>query len=125
MATDDAMPGDYPLTLYRGDTRIWSVVVEDLDAEGVASPRDLTGHTFDAEIRLTKDDVEVMADITAVSAGPTTGVLALTLTAVESEKLIPGTAYWDLEIRREADDFVRTYLAGKVRVKGDVSRDGP
>ena len=122
MTTVSDMPGDYPLTLYRGDTRIWSVLVEDVDAEGVATARDLTGHSFDCEIRLTADDPSVMAEVAADSADPTTGVIALELTAVESQRLVAGTAFWDLEVTRTSDGFVRTYLAGRVKVKGDVSR---
>lgn len=122
---DQPLPADYPLVLYRGDTRVFDITLERNTGTAevpVWAPVDLTGHTFDAEIRTAKDDTAVLAEIAVASTAPTTGVLRLTLTATEAAKLVGTSAFWDLEVTRTSDGFVRTYLAGKVKVRGDVSR---
>ena len=116
-----ALPGKADLTLYRGDTRVWTVAFTDDD--GVAL--DLSGRTWVAQIRsdLNRTDPAV-ATITVGDDDADTGSLTLTLPADEAAALGPltdgkATLYWDLQ----SDDsgVVQTWLAGKVKVTGDVS----
>lgn len=126
------LPGKYDLTglraIYRGDTRTWPVTFQHNDGtedEPELVPIDLSGCTFRAQIRATKDDPDVMAVIEVDDADAATGVLVLTLTAEEAEQLEGTSAYWDLEVTTTATDVVHTYLAGKVKIVGDVSRAWP
>jgi hypothetical protein len=122
MATDP-LPADSPLTLYRGDTRIW----EDTFRHKVVppatggDPMDLTGYTFLAQVRATQESTAVMATIDVALVDAPGGVIRRTLTAVQARLLVPGNAFWDLQLTAP-DGAVRTYLAGKVKVKPDVSR---
>lgn len=116
---DEPLPAPYPIKLYRGDTRVWQDAFTDTDT-GV--PLDLTGHTFLAQIRPTPDSVDVLATMTVDTTRIGEGIITRTLSADDSALLEIGSAYWDLEVTRTSDGFVRTYLAGRVRIRGDVSR---
>lgn len=124
----EPLPAAAPLKLYRGDTRIWTALIETntgTDVAPVWAPYDLTGHTVLAQIRSDKNRTApvVSAVATVVDNDPTTGLVTLTLTSTEADKLgSDGTVlWWDLQTTRTADSFRRTWLAGKVTVKGDVS----
>lgn len=117
-----ALPGKADLALYRGDTRVWTVTFTDDDG---TTPLDLSGRTWVAEIRtdLARTD-PVVATITVDDADAADGTLTLTLPADEAANLGPlvdgkATLFWDLQ----SDDsgVVQTWLAGKVKVTGDVS----
>jgi hypothetical protein len=124
----DPLPAAAPLKLYRGDTRIWTALIETNTGTDVAPvwvPYDLTNHTVLAQIRSDKNRTApvVAAVATVVDADPTTGLVTLTLTSAEADKLGDDGAllWWDVQTTRTADSFRRTWLAGKVTVKGDVS----
>jgi hypothetical protein len=115
----EPLPGNYPLTLYRGDTRVWQLRFRDDDDEATTS--DLTGVTWLAQIRA-RDDDTVLASMSVDDEHAAEGELVLTLTASATSSLPVGSAQsWDLQATRP-DGSVRTYLAGRVRVRGDVSR---
>lgn len=128
MASSQPLPAKSDLSLYRGDTRIWTALIETntgTDAAPVWVPYDLTNHTVLAQIRSDKNRAApvVAAVATAVDADPTTGLVTLTLTSTEADKLGSDATvlWWDLQTTRTSDSFRRTWLAGKVTVKGDVS----
>lgn len=109
-------PGDYPITLYRGDTRIW----RDEFADAVTGrPIDLTGYEFRAQVR--DADGEVIAEMSVDTSEAATGVITRTLSAGVTAALSTARARWDLELT-SPDGFVRTYMAGAVRIRGDVSQ---
>ena len=113
-----ALPGNAPLTLYRGDTRVWTVAFTD-DSDVAL---DLSGRVWVAQIKDDKDRTNAaVATITVDDTDSDTGSLTLTLPASEAANLgNDGTVlYWDLQ----SDDsgVVQTWLAGKVKVTGDVS----
>jgi hypothetical protein len=131
---DEPLPANVPLTLYRGDTRVWSDTIErntGTDAVPVWVPYDLTGHTFLAEVRagITNAQGATVADrsgalkatIACASTAPTTGVVTFTLSSTAADGLDVNPLFWDFQITRTADGFRRTHLAGKVKVLGDVS----
>ena len=118
----EPLPAKVNLTLYRGDTRIWT----DDFAEGGA-PKDLTGYTWLCQIRNDKNRGEIVALIDVDTTDAATGRIVRTLTATEADKL-PGeqagapapSLYWDLQSTSPAG-LVRTWMAGSVKVKGDAS----
>jgi hypothetical protein len=93
-----------------------------------ANALDLSGRTWIAQVRATKDEPEeVLATFDVDSSDAATGVIRLTLPPEESANLETsngrGTYYWDLQATLVSDETdVKTWFAGKVRVTGDVSK---
>ena len=125
----EPLPASVPLTLVQGDSRTWTDVIErntgtDDDPEWV--PFDLTGHEPLAMIRATRDrDSTLYSTIEVEVTDAEAGELELRLTAEEADSLVIGRAFWDLQLTRTSDGFVRTHLAGKVKVLGDVAWETP
>ncbi len=120
---DEPLPADEPLDLYRGDTRLWELHLADdpIPPATVGLPIDLTGYEFLAEIRASADpDAALMASFAIDVVDATGGIITPTLTATEAAKLIPGSAKHDLQLTNPDGD-VRTWVAGRVKVRGDVS----
>lgn len=115
----EPLPANAPMTIYRGDTRVWQDIFTDT---ATGDPIDLTGHTFLAQIRVSRDDPQVLAVIAVDTTQAAAGIIVRTLTATEAMKVTGTSAYWDYQITRTADGFVRTYLSGRVKIRGDVSR---
>lgn len=117
------LPGTYNFTAYRGDTKQWSVTFQD-DATPPA-PVDMSSWTtWEAQIRATLDEpTSVVATLTVDATAAATGTLTLTLPATEAAKLVTvdgkATYYWDLQ--GTDGTVVKTWLAGKVKVTGDVT----
>lgn len=131
---DEPLPADVPLTLKRGDTRIWADTIERNTGTAAAPvwvPYDLTGHTFLCQIREGVPDENgalkpnragaLKATIAVTMDDPTTGVCTFTLTSTEADGLDVNPCFWDFQITRTSDGFRRTHLSGKVKVLGDVS----
>lgn len=110
-------PGDYPITLYRGDTRIWR---DEFADAATGRPLDLSGYTFRAQVRSGVDGA-VIATMGIDDSQASNGVITRTLTAAQTGALTAARGAWDLELT-SPDGFVRTYLAGAVRIRGDVSK---
>lgn len=126
MATDQPLPAKVDLTLYRGDTRVWTDVIEEnvgTDDAPEWAPKDLTGHTFLAQIRPDRDRSDVIATIDVEATDAVNGEIVRTLTAAQADLLGDHNArlFWDLQVTRTSDGFVRTYMAGSVKVMGDAS----
>lgn len=117
MASSEPLPAPVKLTLYRGDTRIWT----DVFTEGT-TPVDLTGHAFLAQIRADRNRGEVVASIDVQVTDAAAGTIRRTLTATEADKLGDDGArlFWDMQ-STDADGNVRTWMAGAVVVKGDAT----
>jgi hypothetical protein len=122
------LPGKYDFAAYRGDTKEWTIEFAD-DATPPA-PVDMSGWTWEAQIRATLDEPDsIVATITVDHTDAATGTLGLTLPAAQSDNLVTGPAagfdpgkaryYWDLQ--GTSGSVVKTWLAGKVDVKGDVT----
>lgn len=129
--TDSPLPAPITRTLYRGDTRVWEDLIEEktgeVDEAGnpIYVAVDLSGYTFQAQLRSLPEDPDVMATITVTFLNDgTDGKLKSVLPATEAAKLRPGPVYYDLEATRASDGYVHTYLAGKWKVVPDVTRAG-
>lgn len=96
---------------------------------------DLSDRTWAAQIRSDLDETETdpIATFTVDDTDAATGTLVVTLPHSESANLVTGTTsgratpgkatyYWDLQATSKTDpDDVFTWLAGKVKVTGDVT----
>ena len=119
-------PGNFPLSIYRGDTGRWQFKLWNDTAKTV--PIDLAGVTAWAEIR-DKPGGKKLAILTCVVTQP--NIIDMTLPATESMKLPVAAAcspsgstgasgVWDLQLNYENQD-VMTLLAGPVGVTADVT----
>ena len=113
------LPGKLDIAAYRGDTKQWTIDF----AEGAVAT-DMSAWTWLAQIRSTLDEPDsVVATFTVDDTDAATGALVLTLPAAQADNLVTvvgrATYYWDLQGTDGA--VVKTWLAGKVKVTGDVS----
>jgi hypothetical protein len=108
-------PGDYPLTLYRGDTYHWQFTLWTDDAKTV--PADLTGATAKAEIRDTPGGSTIVATVCVITLP---NIVDMQLLAAASATL-PPKGVWDLQITYTSSGSVMTVLAGQVLVTADVT----
>jgi hypothetical protein len=111
-----AVPAKQNLTITRGDTE--SVVVT-MTSNGT-TPVDITGRTYRAQIRTTKDSSSIDASFTCTITNAAAGEITCTILPAVTATLSVGTHYWDFE---ETDaGVVSTILAGTVNVLADVTR---
>ena len=125
MAT--SLPGTFDIAAYRGDTKEWTLTF----ADDAAAPVDMSAWTWLAQVRASRDEPDtVVATFTVDDTNAATGTLILTLPAAQAALLVTGTTdglptpgkatyYWDLQ--GTDGTVVKTWLAGKVKVTGDVS----
>ena len=109
-----ALPGEYDLHLYRGDSAVWQFRLWADDAHTV--PVDLTGATVKAEIR-DKSAGPLVTELVVSVAMPNTVDMELT---PELWVTIPAAGVWDLQLTL-ADGTVQTPVAGKVTATPDVT----
>jgi hypothetical protein len=108
------MPGRMPMTLYRGDSYAWRVLIW-LDTLR-EHPFDLSTVTVKAEIR--EEPVKLPAHVISCSfIAP--NIIELSLSAFTCRDL-PEAGVWDLQLTT-ADNQVQTILRGDVRVVDDVT----
>lgn len=111
------LPGEKNLNLYKGDSRVWPMHFQ--DAQG--APIDLTGLTWRAQIRETRQAQSAEASMNVDVIDPLTGDIEVVLPAAEADKLTSSEYFWDLE-STDGQGFVQTWLQGTVTVTHDVSR---
>lgn len=108
------MPGNYTLTIYRGDTTRWQFVLWADDAKTI--PIDLTGVVVRAQLR-SYPDGPVCAALTCTVAIP--NFINAVLPAAESARALSGV--WDLQLQFSSGDVV-TALSGSVVITPDITR---
>jgi len=108
------LPGQLPLTLYRGDSARWRFTLWTDEAK--TQPADLTDATAKAEIRDKPAGATVVALVCAVELP---NVVTMELLPAASATL-PAKGAWDLQMTY-ADGSVVTILAGSVEVTPDVT----
>jgi hypothetical protein len=113
-----AVPGTYPLSLYRGDTYAWQFTFWTDTAK--TQPLDLTGSTPKAEIRYSTGGVDVLA-MTCTLTPPNIVNVSLPAATWTAWPFKPSSRpSWDLQITT-AGGAVTTYVAGPVVVVGDIT----
>jgi hypothetical protein len=111
-----SQPSPVDLVIYRGDTGAFRVTVTDTTGAAV----DVSGATWDCDIRSAADDEAVMTSLTVTPVAQQLSQVDVALGAAASAALSAGSAVWDLEMTM--DGQVTTLLAGVVTIIGDVSR---
>jgi hypothetical protein len=107
-------PGQYPLSLYRGDTYRWQFKLW-ADADRT-QPADLTGVEAKAQIRDRPGGAIIVGLICTISLP---NIIDVVLNAGLSVTL-PQVCVWDLQLTYASGD-VNTVLAGPVAVTPDVT----
>lgn len=111
-----AMPKNYDISIYEGDTFQFTLTVK--DASNVAV--NLTGYTAKAQLKKSFDDASPI-DFTCVISTPTSGVVNISLPASTTADLIAGDTYiYDVQLTAPNGN-VRTYLAGDAIVIPEVT----
>lgn len=109
-------PAYYPISIRIGDTETVTVTLQETDA----TPVNITGRTYAAQIRATADAASTIATFTCAITNGAAGQFACTLSATITGALSIGTYVWDLQ---ETNGSVKTtILAGPVRIDYDVTR---
>jgi hypothetical protein len=111
-------PAKHDLNLYRGDSYSWRFQLWADEAHTV--PVNLDGATAAAEIRDETAGVKVV-DLPCTIVLPNAVEFAMTPAMYET---CPARGVWDLQITY-SDGWVRTSVAGSVRVTGDVTDSIP
>lgn len=110
-----AVPVKQNLSITRGDTE---TVVVTMNTDSVAI--NITGRTYRAQIRATKDSGTIAATLTCTITNGVGGEVTCVLSAANSSTLVPGTYYWDFE--ENNGGVISTIIAGTVTVGADVTR---
>lgn len=111
-----AVPAKQNLSMTRGDTE---TVVITMTSDGT-TPINITGRTYRAQIRTTKDSSSIDASFTCTVTNAAAGEVTCTILPAVTSTLAVGIHYWDLE--ETNGGVVSTILAGSVTVLADVTR---
>lgn len=109
-------PANLPLTIRTGDTETVSVQMQ--TAAGAAI--DITGRTYQAQIRDTAASTAVLVTFTCTVTNGTAGTFACTLGTAITAALTPQTAVWDCQEINSG--IVTTLMGGQVFIVQDVTR---
>lgn len=109
----DAMPQNYDLVMYRGDT---FTIFFTITISG--TPVSLSGSTVRAHLKSNYEDRSPLPFTCTITGTP--GQVRMSMPAGTTSNLIPGSYIYDLEVT-DAGGSVRTYLAGDVTVENDVT----
>jgi hypothetical protein len=111
-------PTQHDLNLYRGDSYAWRFVLWADDTHTI--PIDLVGATAAAEIRDQSAGIKVV-NLACTIVEPNSVEFEMT---PEQYATCPNRGVWDLQITFP-DGWVRTSVAGTVRVTADVTDSAP
>ena len=114
MTTVGAIPAAVDLAVYQGDD-FGPLTLTVTNPDGSAA--NLTGATFNAQIRSAPGAATVLASFTTSVA---TNVITLTMAATDTLTL-PAGAAWDCQMTTSAGK-IQTLAAGQVKTTADVSR---
>lgn len=126
-------PYPHDIDIYRGDDfaeafriRKWiydSTMNAGMGGYRKGDYRDVTGYTGVFQVRLTPDDVSVVATgtVTPMDQSQVPGALVYAMSAAQTEGLPKGKLVYDVQVLTLAG-LRKTYLAGIAIVSRDVSR---
>lgn len=116
------------LLIFQGDDHTWTLTIRHVDRSDplnpVYTPYNLDDYTLASHIRAdyadedTTVDAEMIFDVVDAAAGVVNMVLDS-----ESSSMLSGRYRWDLQIVRNADDYVTTLLYGVLKVQQEVTRE--
>jgi|SRR6478735_2172040 len=110
-----ALPVNYDLVIYRGDTLKFFVQLNDLVT---GTPIDITTGTVKAQLKRGYDDMEPI-ELTCTKPGGA-GLIQVVLLSAVTTTLVSGSYIWDLQVTTSGEN--RTYVAGDVTVIQDITR---
>ena len=106
------------LVIDQGTNISSDVTVKDLNANAF----DLTGYTATAKMAKGYESTKTRSTITAtVSSTPSSGLVALTMTAAQTAALSPGRYVYDLEITQTSSGNITRVIEGIITVTPQVS----
>jgi len=111
------MAAKHSLTIWQGSTFIQEVVVKNSSNSAI----DLAGYTGRGQLRENYDSTEFV-DFTVDVSAPATGVVTISLTAVETAEIKPGRYVYDIELVDGA--IVHRIVQGTVTVYPEVTKTG-
>jgi hypothetical protein len=111
-----AVPAKQNFSITRGDTE---TVVVNITTNG-STPIDVTGRTYRAQLRSTKDSAVISASFSCSITNAAQGQVTCVLSSASTANLTPGTYYWDFEENNAG--VITTIIAGTVTVLADVTR---
>jgi hypothetical protein len=109
-------PLELDLSIYRGDTGRFRITVTNEDL----SPADISGATWDADIRTTANSPTVITNFDVVPVIGDDSSVDVILDETNADLLTAGTLTYDVEMRLGGE--VITLVAGTITVTQDVSR---
>lgn len=115
MAELAQLPGVLDLTIYRGDNTNFRVTLKDPES---GEPLVLPTTGWRAQVREVRASTVVLFTITVDATDAGSGVVDLSILGADTAVVTLDSGVWDME----NTDLDRTYLAGKIRLKGEVSR---
>jgi hypothetical protein len=115
MAELAQLPGELDLRIYRGDDTNFQVTITDT---ATGDPLALPTTGWRSQARTDTDSDVVLFAVTIDGADAGTGVLGVHIDGTATAPVAESKIAWDLE-NTELD---RTYLAGSIYLKGQVSR---
>lgn len=116
MAELEQLPGPLDLRIYRGDTTNLQVTIKDATT---GDPMELPTSGWRSQVRVDTDPASpVLFTITVDASDAATGVVGLSIDGDDTATLESPVA-WDLE----NTTLERTFLAGRIRLQGQVTRD--
>ena len=111
-----ATPAEQDLVTTRGD----NVTVTVTMTTNGTTPINITGRTYRAHIRTTKDAATTSGTFVCTVTNASAGEVTCVMSAGSTAALPVGTSYWDFEENNAG--VVATILSGTVNVLADVSR---
>jgi len=108
--------------IYRGDSREYLLTFTKDDGSAIDISEWKVYFTVKKNYR--DDDIKavIRKDIKKEDHyDPTHGKTKITLLPADTDVLIPGKYYYDIQIKRKENDII-TVLSGKVEIKSDVTR---
>jgi hypothetical protein len=111
-----AVPAKQNFSITRGDTE---TVVVNITSDG-ATPINITGRTYRAQLRSTKESPAISASFVCTITNALQGQVTAVLSAATTGTLSAGTYYWDFE--EDNSGVITTIIAGTVSVLADVTR---
>ncbi|MEQ1709442.1 MAG: hypothetical protein ABL864_14035 [Terricaulis sp.] len=118
MATDDELPIEHNLRIWRGDT--WArLQLTYTDALG--DPIDVSDRSWSAQIKRNPEDTTAAAEIDFDITDAANGVVPMSIPAATTAAMTPGLYVWDCQ-ETGASGAVTTIVAGAVTVRSDTTR---